>query len=251
MADSEYPAMFASEERLWWYRGLRGILLRTARALAPPPAAVLDAGCGTGKNAEVLRDAGYRVAAMDLSPAAVAFSASRGSAPTRASVTDIPFAPAAFDLVTCMDVLYMLDPDQRRRALAGIARVLRPGGHAILNTAALPWLSSQHDAAVGEKIRFTAATLRAELAAQPGFEVVRVTYRVFFLFPMVAAVKVAKRLAWREGEEPRSDQDTTPQWLNAPLTAIMAAENAFLRVANAPVGSSVFAVVRKRGAGPR
>ena len=48
-----------------------------AEALPPPPADVLDLGCGTGTLSLLLAEAGHRVIGMDFSPAMVARSAPR------------------------------------------------------------------------------------------------------------------------------------------------------------------------------
>ena len=45
-------------------------------------------------------------------------------------LTDLPYADRAFDLVICSHVLEHIEDD--RRAMTEIARVLRPGGHAIV-----------------------------------------------------------------------------------------------------------------------
>lgn len=56
----------------------------------------------------------------------------------RADLTAMPFEDASFDLVIANHVLEHVEDDQR--ALAEIARVLKPGGHAILQTPFSPML---------------------------------------------------------------------------------------------------------------
>ena len=75
----------------------------------------------------------------------------------------------SFDSVLCVNVLEHLDnPD---RALAGFARVLRPGGRAAILVPAHQWLFSDVDRAIEHRRRFEESDLRRLLEAA-GFEVV-------------------------------------------------------------------------------
>lgn len=107
-----------------------------AEALPPPPADVLDLGCGTGTLSLLLAEAGHRVTGMDFSPAMVA-AASAKAAEARLPVSfavgdaaDPDAAPGSFDVVLCRHVLWALpEPDA---VLARWARLLRPGGRLVL-----------------------------------------------------------------------------------------------------------------------
>lgn len=87
---------------------------------------LLDAGCGEGETLARL-GAGLppRVAAIDLDPAAAAFTATRVPAAdvTVGSIGDLPYPDDSFDLVLCLEVLeHIEDP---AAALADLARVAR------------------------------------------------------------------------------------------------------------------------------
>ena len=108
---------------------------------------LLDAGCGTGNyTAELRRHAGA-IDAVDLNPSMLGVARAKiertmGCPVTlhEASIDALPFEDACFDAVMVNQVLHHLpdapgeDRPALRRTLAELARVLRPGGAAIVNT---------------------------------------------------------------------------------------------------------------------
>lgn len=95
------------------------------RALGPLEGLrVLDLGCGKGRFASRLADAGARVIGLDISSAMLAEAVDL--ARVRASARRLPFADASFDAVVAVEVFEHL-PDIAG-TLDELARVLRPGG---------------------------------------------------------------------------------------------------------------------------
>jgi ubiquinone/menaquinone biosynthesis C-methylase UbiE len=70
----------------------------------------------------------------------------------RASAASMPFAGATFDLVTSFDVLYSLEDRDERSALLEMFRLLKPGGYALINVAALEILRGDHSV-LGRELR--------------------------------------------------------------------------------------------------
>ncbi|WP_306357742.1 MULTISPECIES: bifunctional 2-polyprenyl-6-hydroxyphenol methylase/3-demethylubiquinol 3-O-methyltransferase UbiG [unclassified Nocardia] len=99
---------------------------------------VLDVGCGGGYTTEFLHARGSVVSGVDVSPKLVA--AARQHAEQTGKDIDyrvgaaeaLPFDDAAFDIVTCVDVLEHVQSP--RAAVAEIHRVLRPGGLFMYDT---------------------------------------------------------------------------------------------------------------------
>jgi SAM-dependent methyltransferase len=97
------------------------------------PARVLEVGCGWGELAAwIARDTGAAVLAVDISPRMVELARAGGVDARLADVQQLPFADAEFDVVVAAWMLYHV-PDIDR-ALAEIARVLRPGGRLVAVT---------------------------------------------------------------------------------------------------------------------
>lgn len=100
---------------------------REMLALLPPVSGLraLDLACGTGRYARQLRAAGAgEVVAADFSPAMLRHSVD--GLRVRASLTSLPFAKGAFDVV--VSGLALGHAGDLHACFAEIARVLRPGG---------------------------------------------------------------------------------------------------------------------------
>jgi len=257
--DDEYTRMAALEDDFWWYVGMRdvqaalldAVVADAARRRAGPPreADIVDLGCGTGANLGWLERYGTRVTGLDVGAPALRACRARGRTRlVQASSTDLPFAPASFDVATSFDVLVQLPRDgSDDAALVEMHRVLRPGGVAMVRAAAYEWMRSGHDEALGSTRRYTRRGL-ARQAEAAGFEVVRATYANCLLFPLAAV----HRLALRRAGLREADSDVQPlpralRWAGGPLTAALRAEARLLRRAWArlPFGLSVVLVLRR------
>jgi SAM-dependent methyltransferase len=97
------------------------------------PVRVLEVGCGTGAFAErCAAELGCEVIALDSSPEMVAATSARGIEAMVGDVQRLPFEDATFDAGVAAWMLYHV-PD-RDRAIAELARVLRPAGRLIAIT---------------------------------------------------------------------------------------------------------------------
>jgi ubiquinone/menaquinone biosynthesis C-methylase UbiE len=144
---------------------LRMHLAHALAGVASPQ--ILDVATGTGRVPLLLDTIAPRatIVASDLTPhmLAVARRKERAAGPNRAPVGWLvgeagtqPWADASFDLVTCLEALeYFPRP---RRALAEMARVLRPGGALLVSTWPDGWARLLPGRA------FTARGLAAELS---------------------------------------------------------------------------------------
>ena len=92
-------------------------------------ACVLEAGCGTGLILKEVAPLARRAVGLDLSTGMLQKARARGLDVVHGSVTDLPFADGEFDLAYSFKVLAHVE--RIERALAELARVVRPGGHVI------------------------------------------------------------------------------------------------------------------------
>ena len=229
----------------FWFRGFRAFInpLIEDAVAGRGNLRLIDCGLGTGHNLQLL--AGYgRAFGFDLTPGGLALARRAGRPLVQADIARIPFQSACCDLVTSFDVLQYVDDDAG--AMREMARLLRPGGTAIITAAALKVLRGGHAAEWPETRRYTRHGLR-ELAEGAGFRIERVSYLFGALFPMMLAVRIFRRRS-TPGKGPGKDWEMSVPAapVNAALTWLLRAEAAITRrVPFTPAGSSVLLVAKK------
>lgn len=138
--------------------------LRSIASTLPPGSGVLDVGCGEGTHLEAAASAGDSLAAwgVDLSLAAIEAAAKRH--PARGWVVanadrGLPFLDSSFALALSIT---------GRRDAAELARVIAPGGRAVIAVPAADDLAELREAVQGAAhAEDRLAKVRAELAAAP------------------------------------------------------------------------------------
>lgn len=229
----------------WWYRGRRRIVASELDRLSlPPGAAVLDAGCGAGQTLDDLAQLGtvHGVHGVDMKREAVEAARARGHINVQVSgIEELPYEDAAFDLVTCLDVVEHTPDDVA--TFAELFRVTRPGGRLVATVPAYQLLWSSHDVANQHYRRYRLATL-AGAAEQAGWRLERRTYFNSLLLLPAAFVRLIRRSRTHAAE--RSDLSLTPDWLNPLLELPLKIEAALIRVGiRLPAGLSLLAVFEK------
>jgi SAM-dependent methyltransferase len=131
------------------YARLHAILRQTLGGVqATAGAMALDAGCGTGFQAAVLAELGYRTHGIDLAPALLAVARRRlpGASFVHGRLETLPYADASFHAVACCGstLSFVAEPTA---AVSELGRVLHPGGRLLLEvehkwSADLAWMAA-------------------------------------------------------------------------------------------------------------
>ncbi len=242
MEESLYEEYAEIENSHWWFEGRRRIFDALLNDLElGPDVRIVDLGCGTGTNLELLSHHG-RVTGIDFGAAAVRFTRERGFDVLRADATRIPLADDSVDLVTALDLVEHLPDDAA--CTREMVRVCRPGGTLLWTVPAYPWLWGRQDRVSQHRRRYRRSEFR-DLIEGTGVEVRLFTSINSLLLPAVAAVRGFRRVVPEQGE-PRSDFHLTgPPAINRLLGRVLGAEAWAVRRFPLPAGVSLLCLARK------
>jgi SAM-dependent methyltransferase len=236
-----------AEAAHFWFRGFRAFVMPVIEDIAAGREGLrlIDCGCGTGNNLSHL----HRYArgfGFDITYDGARRAHRSGFGTVQANIERIPYASGTFDLATSFDVLQSVTDDHA--ALREMARVLKPGGHAVLNVSALELLRADHAEVWKEMRRYTPASA-GRLVGASGLQVVRISFLFGSIFPLMFGVRMWQRLL-RPFREPQGDAELEVPGapVNRALTWLVEREAALVHRfpgVSMPIGSSLLIVARK------
>ena len=250
MQQHTYAIMDEVEGSHWWFVGRRKILesfldsIVEKLGVRPPKGGtqsalrILDVGCGTGANIEMLAQYG-EAEGVDVSDDALEFCRRKGLQAQRGLAETLPYDDGTFDLTTALDVIEHLDDD-----IAGLKemyRVTKRGGYSLIFVPAFMWLWGVQDDISNHRIRYTRRQIVDRIAAA-GFQVERATFANWTFFTPILAGRTIMKLT---GIKPESENNITISGLNGVFGKLFGAERFWLRHLNFPFGVSIVVVAKK------
>jgi SAM-dependent methyltransferase len=257
MQQHTYAIMDRVESKHWWFVGRRAILEsflsqivkrfeshRQAASNQPSKAGtqtglrILDVGCGTGANLEMLSQFG-QAEGVDVSDDALQFCREKGLKAQKGLAERLPFEDGTFDITTALDVIEHLDDD-----IAGLKemfRVTKHGGYSLIFVPAFMWLWGVQDDVSNHRIRYTKRQI-VERLKKAGYTVERATYANWTFFAPILAGRTLMKLT---GIKPESENNVNISALNRIFGKLFAAERFWLRNVNFPFGVSIVIVAKR------
>ena len=232
-----YREMAELDQKHWWYRARRKVLADLIRREVVPPrnARILEVGCGTGHNFEVLRQFGS-VDAIELDDESRAIAEQRlGRSIMTSPLPALAGVEQGYDLIAALDVIEHIDDDAA--ALAAIATKLKPGGKFVMAVPAHRWMWSAHDVVNHHKRRYSKAGLKRLVEGSP-LKLEKIGYFNSLLFPLAVAQRLASKARGKDEAEVKLPSPP----LNGALERIFQAERHLVGRLPLPPGLSLFAV---------
>lgn len=244
MDEKCYIEMAKTQDTHWWYAGRRHILSAVISKLPlNKDARILEVGCGTGSNLDMLKQHGTVYGAEPYEFARDFSSKNSGCVIEDAFLPDnIPF-DHNFDVIGAFDVIEHIEQDQE--SLQAIEGRLNDNGYALFTVPAFQWLWSGHDEINHHKRRYTKAEFKSQLE-QAGYDIDFISYYNFWLFPLAASIRTIRKVFKLNNDSTDAQMPKSPI-INKTLTFIFSSER-FLLSSKIPLpfGLSIIAVCKKK-----
>ena len=219
----------ALEERHFWFRVRRAIILDALRRHAPDVRDYLELGAGTGSVARAVTAAFPHARIVATDPLASGLE----RLDARALAIE-----SAYDVVAAFDVLEHIEADED--VLRRMFQACRAGGTVLLTVPQHRWLWSAADVRARHHRRYTNRTLRAKLMAAGFVAITTTSFNTVTLLPFALRV-LAIRLI---GRDPGAA--VLPRPIDALLAAGMHVDRWAIRAGvRLPVGGSLLAAARR------
>ena len=244
MNPDAYLEMAETEAKHWWFSGRRSILYKTLESMnLPPDSKILEVGCGTGGNLQMLAKFGDVSAfEMDATAREIAVEKTNNSYAIQAGYCpdNIPFKDQQFDLICMFDVLEHIERDTE--TLTSLMCKLKKNGRILITVPAYQWLFGPHDEFLHHKRRYYEKDLR-EKCTSAELKALRVSYFNTILFPLACAARVKDKLF---GNKAATGTSIPPMLINKLFTVIFSAERFLLKYINLPFGVSLLCILTAR-----
>ena len=245
-----FEFLFEMEQKHFWHIGRKEIILDVLKRndLNLDKIRMLEIGCGNGSVLDYLRQNNINMEGCDLFLEGLKFCRQRSGSVAlyQIDVLTMPFK-GEYEAIGLFDVLEHIEDDGK--ALSEINKALRPGGYLVLTVPAYQFLWSRHDDISHHRRRYNKRDLVAKLE-QCGFSVNKVTYFLFFLYPVLASVRLFSRLFDYRKNKKEVTTDSlefkTLPVINDIFLALLRLEKYLIRNIDLPFGASLLVMARKR-----
>ena len=230
---SFFEQLREAERNHFWFRIRRRWIFDRLKKLIPPPAEILEIGCGTGNVSSFLAKKGYRVTGCEYYQEAVSM-AWPGFQIVQGDAHNLPFENKRFDIVGLFDVIEHFQDDEA--VLREAERVLKDRGIMVVTVPAREELWSWVDEVSLHKRRYTKDRIN-RIFLQFKLEPLLIEYMFMSLYlPM-------KYL--RRNHSSNKDLFKVNNILNSFFTYLFHSERLISRRFSLPIGTSIIGIAQK------
>lgn len=206
---------------------------------------ILDIGCGTGTELEIIKKFG-QVVAFDNNLNVLELAKKQGCKIILADIEKYKLQNNHYDAVCCFDLLEHLKDDQK--VIDNIFQSLKEGGHFFFTVPAFQFLFSAHDIAMQHYRRYNKRKFLRKLE-KAGFKILKLNYWNSFLFPVIVIIRLFKKIIIKLFPKTKyySEARKINKYLNKLLFLILNLENSpiFFNKLRIPFGLTMYGVVKK------
>ena len=237
MEEFVYKDIIIQEKEHWWFKARREILRSQLEQLdLPNDIDILEVGCGTGGNLDMLNEYG-NIHAIEMDSFAIKNAqkiypnVKQGELPN-----NIPF-DKKFDLICMFDVLEHIEEDFETIEI--LRTYLKDDGIMLITVPAYQWLYGTHDKFLHHKRRYMLNNL---LPIFKEFKILKKSYFNTFLFPLVVLSRIIDKLSTNKTS---MGYATPSKIINKILFLVFKSEKYFLKSLSFPFGSSIILCAKK------
>ena len=235
--DTFNPSLFErlkkAEETHSWFRIRRKWIYDRIKKFIPPPAKVLEIGCGTGNVSSFLARKGYLVTGCEYYTEAIDI-AWPGFLKIQGDASNLPFEDNSFDVVGLFDVIEHFHDDTI--PLREAVRVVREGGIIVVTVPAREELWSGFDESAMHKRRYTKEKL-LQLFEGERLAPIAIEYMFMALYWPMRYLRVK--------DKTDDDPFSIGVFSNMLLTGLFEWERFLSKGLSLPIGTSIIAVAGK------
>jgi SAM-dependent methyltransferase len=230
------------EDKSWWVQGRKSIIRKylSLATLGIEFAKILDIGCGSGGNFDVLREFGI-VYGCEPSPVLASRARARRIAhEVYENDTDVVLSKVQCNVLTLFDVLEHISDDNV--FIKNITKSLITPHSILISVPAHPFLFSEHDRLLNHKRRYTKARL-ANVLLENGYKIRFISHHMTILFPIAMIVRAKERALASFGRKRVSvDMGDVPASIGVVLQRVLACESILVPHFELPIGLWLFCV---------
>ena len=237
------------EELHFWYKARKNLIFNILNSVLKnydKNRSILNIGCGTGTELEIIKQFGS-VVALDKNQSALSEVKKLNFETMQVDIEKYELPKEYYNAICCFDCLEHLKNDQK--AIDNIYQSLKPGGYFIFSVPAFQFLFSSHDIAMEHFRRYGKKEIKYKLE-KSGFRVARLDYWNTLLFPVIVAIRLAKKIVYfvlPKEKKHKTEIKNSNKYLNKLLFWILNLENnKFLFNLLKPFGVSVWGIYRKK-----